>query len=133
MVFNICLNCNCFYFFRSSNLNQSLIIVKTLLEFDQIVFPITLSDNFIKFLYLIGFSEIYFGDLRLLKDFYIFPKLCLCLLITLLMPNSEEITINFEKIFKSNWKYFLGLISGIFLVISIFSIGNSISFLYYQF
>ena len=97
------------------------------------MFPITLSDNFIKFLYLIGFSEIYFGDLRLLKDFYIFPKLCLCLLITLLMPNSEEITINFEKIFKSNWKYFLGLISGIFLVISIFSIGNSISFLYYQF
>ena len=122
-----------FIFFRSSNLNQSLIIIKTLLEFDQIVFPITLSDNFIKFLYLIGFSEIYFGDLRLLKDFYIFPILCLCLLITLLMPNTEEITINFEKIFKSNWKYFLGLISGIFLVISIFSIGNSISFLYYQF
>lgn len=122
-----------FIFFRSSNLDQSLIITKTLFEFDRIMLPITLSDNLIKFLYLIGFKEIYFGDLRLLKDFYIFPLLCLCLLITLLMPNTEEITIKFEKIMRSNWKYFLGTVIGISLVISIFSIGKSINFLYYQF
>lgn len=122
-----------FIFFRSSDLNQSLIIIKTLLNFEKIVVPITLSNYFSNLIEVFSLNNITFGDLRLLKDLNIVPFLIFCFLVTLYTPNTEEIMFNFDKIIKSKWKYIFGIVLGIIFVISIFSIGKSISFLYYQF
>ena len=123
-----------FIFFRSSNLDQSLIIIKTLFNFEKIILPVTLSQYFQNLIEIFNLNNIFFGDLRLLKDLNIFFFLIFCFIVILYMPNTEEIMFNFDKIIKSKWKYFFfGFLLGVFLIISIFSIGQSISFLYYQF